>query len=98
MGTALKPSEAKRLGQRVALRPDWEAVKLGVMEDIVRAKFTQHESLAVKLINTGDRGLIEGNTWQDLFWGVDITTRKGENHLGRILMKIRDELNRDVLS
>ena len=96
--TALKPSEAKRLGQRVALRPDWEAVKLGIMEDIVRAKFTQHESLAVKLINTGDRGLIEGNTWQDLFWGVDITTRKGENHLGRILMKIRDELNRDVLS
>lgn len=95
--TALSPSEAKKLGQEVELRPDWEKVKLGIMEKIVRAKFTQNESLAVKLINTGEKVLIEGNTWNDLFWGVDMATREGKNRLGRILMKIRSELSKNVL-
>lgn len=94
--TALSPSSAKSLGRRVKLRPDWEAVKIGIMEEIVRAKFTQNGELAIKLINTGERELIEGNTWHDTFWGVDMKTRKGKNHLGQILMKIRAELNTQV--
>ena len=96
--TALSARSAKSLGRRVALRPDWEEVKVGIMEEIVRAKFTQNEDLAVKLINTGDRELIEGNTWRDLFWGVDLKTRKGKNNLGIILMKIRAELNAQVFT
>ena len=95
--TALSPSSAKSLGRRVKLRPDWETVKVGIMEEIVRAKFTQNRDLGIKLINTGERELIEGNTWRDLFWGVDLATRKGRNHLGQILMKIRDEINEDVI-
>ena len=39
--TKLNPSEAKKLGRRVNLRKDWEAVKVKIMEDIVREKFTQ---------------------------------------------------------
>ena len=52
--TELNPSEAKKLGRRVKLRKDWEAVKVKIMEELVRAKFTQNPDLADKLLATGD--------------------------------------------
>lgn len=85
------PGAAKFLGKRIKLREDWEDVKLGIMEEIVRAKFTQNDFLKDKLIATGDRKLIETNKWNDKFWGVSRVTGEGENHLGKILMKIRNE-------
>ena len=88
----LPPNKAKYTGRRVQLRSDWEDIKVGIMEDIVRAKFTQNPELASKLIDTGDSELIEGNNWRDTFWGVSSSTGKGQNHLGIILMKIRKEL------
>lgn len=88
----LRPAEAKREGRKVQLRPDWEAVKVCLMEEIVRAKFTQNPELAALLLATGGRCIREGNTWRDVFWGVDARTGAGQNHLGRILMKIREEL------
>lgn len=88
----LSPNLAKRAGRRVKLRKDWETVKFGLMEEIVRAKFVQNKELAEKLIQTGDILLIEGNTWGDYIWGVDLRTNKGENHLGKTLMKVRSEL------
>ena len=90
--TALRSNEAKRLGRYVQLRPDWENVKLPIMEEIIRAKFTQNQDLKELLLATGELVLEEGNTWGDLFWGVDAKTREGRNHLGRILMRIRKEL------
>ena len=90
--TQLRPSDSKKLGRRVKLRPDWEEVKVGVMEEIVRAKFTQNEDLKELLLATGELVLEEGNTWHDTFWGVDAKTREGRNHLGRILMRVRKEL------
>lgn len=84
--------DSKKAGRNVSLRPDWDSVKVGLMEGIIRAKFTQNVGLAEKLTATGDRELVEGNSWHDLFWGADGKTLEGENHLGRILMKIRDEL------
>ena len=90
--TALRPSASKKLGRRVQLRPDWEEVKVGIMEEIVRAKFTQNEDLKWRLIGTGDACLEEGNTWHDTCWGVDAKTGEGLNHLGKILMKVRKEL------
>ena len=92
MFCSLNPSDAKRVGRRVNLRSDWEKVKFGLMEEIVRAKFKQNESLKNALIDTGDAILIEGNTWGDKIWGVDLNRDVGENHLGRILMKVREEL------
>ena len=59
----LNPSEAKRLGRRVKLRDDWEAVKDTVMYEICKAKFSQNPDLADKLVATKDAELIEGNTW-----------------------------------
>ncbi len=90
--TALGSSNAKRLGRKVPLRPDWEDVKVGIMEEIVRAKFTQNEGLKQQLLATGNMILEEGNTWHDTFWGIDLNTGEGENHLGKILMKVRAEL------
>ena len=89
--THMRPGMAKREGRKVALRSDWEEVKLGIMEELVRAKFHQHQDLAQKLVATKDRKIEERNTWHDLFWGVDDQTGQGENHLGKILMKIRKE-------
>lgn len=94
--TEYGPGKSKGIGRRVQLRPDWEEVKAGIMEEIVRAKFNQHPELAVKLLATGDKVLVEGNRWGDTCWGVDIRTGQGENHLGRILMKVREELKQGI--
>ena len=82
------PVQAKRLGRKVKLRDDWEEVKLDIMTEIVSQKFLQHPHLIEMLLQTGDEELVEGNKWGDRFWGV--CKGKGENHLGKILMKIRD--------
>lgn len=84
--------EAKRKGHQIAVRPDWNEVRLAVMEEVVRAKFTQNPDLAERLAATGSMLLEEGNYWGDTFWGVDFYTGEGENNLGKILMKVRDEL------
>ena len=82
------PVQAKRLGRKVKLRDDWEEVKLDIMTEIVSQKFLQHPHLIEMLLQTGDEELVEGNKWGDRFWGV--CKGKGKNHLGKILMKIRD--------
>ena len=76
--TKLNPTEAKKLGRKVNLRKDWEAVKVKIMEEIVRAKFRQNTELADKLLATGDAYLEEGNTWGDRIWGtVNVLERIG---------------------
>lgn len=87
----LSPGDAKRMGRGVTLRSDWEAVKLQVMEDLLRQKFSTPQ-MRGKLLATGDAELIEGNHWNDTFWGV--CRGKGENNLGKLLMKIREDLRR----
>jgi ribA/ribD-fused uncharacterized protein len=66
----------------------WESHKLGIMEEVVMAKFSQNPELRRKLVATGDIHIEEGNKHGDVFWGT--VDGKGENHLGRILMKVRD--------
>lgn len=88
----LNPSEAKRLGRNrnIGLRKDWESVKEQYMYEIVKAKFSQHSYLKEQLIDTGDCYLEEGNTWGDKVWGT--VDGVGENRLGKILMRVREEL------
>jgi ribA/ribD-fused uncharacterized protein len=86
-------AEAKKLGQRITLRPDWESVRVQVMLDVNRLKF-QDPLLRQKLLDTGNEELVEGNTWNDTFWGV--CRGVGKNNLGRVLMKVREEI-RDSL-
>lgn len=88
------PGEAKKLGRQAPIREDWEEIKVGVMEDLVRMKFSERV-LAADLLATGDALLIEGNTWGDTWWGMVKSGDgkwTGRNELGRILMKIRNEL------
>lgn len=83
------PAEAKKTGHRLTLRPGWDEIRLGIMEELLRKKFS-YEHLAGLLLATGDEELIEGNTWGDTWYGQ--CNGAGENHLGKLLMKIRDEL------
>ena len=86
----LNSSQAKKMGRSVSLRPDWEDIKIDIMYNICKAKFTQNETLKTNLLKTGDATLIEGNTWGDKIWGQ--VNGVGENNLGKILMRIREEL------
>lgn len=85
----MRAGEAKRLGRRVKLREDWEEVKLSIMLDLLRLKFSP-PFMQASLLSTGEAELIEGNSWGDHYWGVCMGM--GENHLGRLLMQVRAEL------
>ena len=87
---AEKPGQAKRRGRQVLCRPDWEVVKLRVMAEAVWGKFTHSPVLAQKLLATGNAHLEEGNTHGDEVWGT--VKGRGENYLGKILMRVRDKL------
>lgn len=84
-------SEAKGLGKKVKLRPDWEHVKDSIMENLLRQKF--HSGIyRDKLIDSGNIEIQEGNYWSDKYWGICLRTGKGENKLGKLIMKIRSDL------
>ena len=57
------PSDAKKLGRDLTLRPDWEKVKVRLMYEICMCKFMQNPELRDKLLATGESTLIEGNNW-----------------------------------
>lgn len=87
-------NDVKKIGKIVKIRSDWNEKKLGFMEWGVREKF-KDINLADELLSTGDLELIEGNNWHDVFWGKCSCPRcngGGQNHLGKILMKVREEL------
>lgn len=77
-------------------RPDWDSVKVDFMRDILRAKADQHEYVRRKLLETGDRELVE-NSWRDDFWGWG-PNRDGKNMLGNLWMQIRASLRRELWS
>ena len=94
IAAAETPGQAKRRGRQTSLRADWESVKYDVMLQAVRLKFADPE-LKAKLLATGDRKLVEGTTWHDQVWGICTCPScggTGQNWLGNILMKVREEL------
>jgi ribA/ribD-fused uncharacterized protein len=84
--------EAFGIGQQFkhVRRPDWDEVKVPLMVTLLRAKADQHEYVRRKLLQTGDRELVE-NSWRDDFWGWG-PNRDGQNMLGKLWMEIRGEL------
>jgi ribA/ribD-fused uncharacterized protein len=86
------PGQSKKLGREVTLRHEWDAIKLDVMHKLLLDKFTRHADLRAKLLATGAARLIEGNSWGDVFWGVDDKTGAGQNRLGRLLEQVRGDL------
>lgn len=87
------PSEAKRRGRKVTLRPQWDQRwRYSIMMTGLQIKF-RDEELRDLLESTGDALLVEGNTWHDNVWGVcrcDRCGGKGRNMLGIFLMLVRD--------
>lgn len=86
------PGLAKRAGKRLLeySKRDWNKLSIGIMTEIIRAKFSD-PALRAKLLVTGYRELVEGNRWGDDFWGV-VPGKGGRNQLGRILMQVREEI------
>lgn len=71
-------------------RQDWDGVKDEIMYHILVAKIARHPYVKKKLLNTGDRQLIE-DSWRDDYWGWG-SNGNGKNMLGNIWMRIREEL------
>lgn len=84
----------KKFGTTFPLREDWDDIKLDVMLHGLRYKFSEaNPNLRQKLIDTGNTYIQEGNYWNDKYWGVCLKTGEGENNLGKLLMKIREEIS-----
>ena len=87
------PKEAKKLSYKVKLNKKvWDNCKFNWMYNVVKLKFSQNLKYQVLLMNSSPKILIEGNTWKDTYWGIDLNTFKGQNNLGIILMTIRNNL------
>jgi len=96
------PGQAKKIANSLPRREDWDTAKLDIMLGVLRAKFTRfmplgtmRNPLSIRLIQTGDREIIEGNTWGDTFWG-QCPLGVGENMLGKLLMKVRSEIKHGI--
>lgn len=69
------------------------------------AKFSQNKELKEMLVATGDRLIAEASPY-DAIWGIGLDENnpdaldpnlwKGENKLGKAIMKVREELRRQI--
>lgn len=87
-------ADVKRKSRTIALKSGWDELKLTVMENCLNQKFSK-EPYRSKLLKTGSVHIQEGNLWNDKFWGICLKTNIGKNHLGKLIMKIREKLNSD---
>lgn len=91
---ARNPRFAKKRGHEIKSRANWDAIKQKEMAWILLCKF-QNQQLREKLLATSNTLLIEGNWWGDKYWGMVKDNNgfwQGDNFLGKLLMKVRDEL------
>ena len=92
----IKKSHSAHEAQKISfankdkVRSDWQEVKLTIMEELLRKKLQQNPYVKQKLLQTKDYIIVEDSP-KDNFWGWG-KDRTGENHLGKLWMKLRDEL------
>lgn len=91
------PYDARELARkyRQYRRADWADVKYEMMEKVIKSKIEYNPTVKQALLDTGDYIIAECCKDEDTDWGID-RNNKGENHLGKILMKIRYELNKEL--
>lgn len=91
-----KAGKVKALGRKITIRSDWsDELRLSIMEPLVRQKFTNNPELKELLLLTGDEEIFESNHWHDIFFGQCTCEKhngEGQNHMGKIIMKVRQEL------
>jgi len=90
---AADPNIAKKLGQSISVRDDWQHVKIDIMRCLIQEKF-QNPFIRWKLKETANKRLVNENRWNDRFWGV--VNGVGENWLGQILEEVRHTIFQDV--
>jgi ribA/ribD-fused uncharacterized protein len=83
----------------------WDTKKDEIMETGVRAKFVQHPELRKQLLDTDEKQIGFADA-RDVYWGIgtSMTTEKvkfpskwrGQNKLGKLLMKLRDDFKAEV--
>ena len=66
---------------------------LKIMEEILRCKVKQNPYVLKKLLETKDYYIVEDSPKDD-YWGWGLY-RNGENNLGKIWMKLRDEFSKE---
>lgn len=93
---APSPMKAAELGRtrKVRMRKNWDNMRDNVMYEALQAKFTQHLDLQKLLLETEDKELIE-HTENDDYWG-DGGDGKGTNRLGKLLMRLREQLRKET--
>lgn len=91
----IKNAKSAHDAQRIALEnrekrdPNWDKKKKEIMKDILRSKINQHPYVLKKLLQTGNREIIE-DSWRDPVWGWG-EDKNGQNLLGQIWMELREE-------
>ncbi len=70
-------------------RKDWDKIMIDIMKKILRVKTEQHSYVKKKLLDSGNKELIE-DSWRDSFWGWG-PNKDGKNYLGKLWMEIREE-------
>jgi ribA/ribD-fused uncharacterized protein len=82
-------------------RPDWDQVCFKIMRWCLRVKLAQHyKEFGRLLLATKDRPIVELSRKDD-YWGAKVVgvadeTLVGQNVLGRLLMKLREQLKTDT--
>lgn len=93
---AASPKEAKKRGQKIELRNNWDSIRYNIMTTVTWLKFSQNHDLQKRLMKTGQQELIEGNRWHDNYWGQCFCDKcksaDAYNYLGCILMTVRTSL------
>lgn len=75
-------------------RKDWDEIKVNVMEELLRCKIEQNPYVKKKLLETKDYTIVEDSP-KDNFWGWG-KDRNGNNQLGKLWMKLRDEIKKNL--
>lgn len=88
--SALGLEAVRKRGQKISPRPDWEKIKTQIMYEIQLAKFSQSPHLKEKLLSTAGKTLLDTGYAHNPYWTE--MRGEGENNLGKILMKVREEL------
>jgi ribA/ribD-fused uncharacterized protein len=89
---ARSPLQAKSLANetyKAAKDADWGNKKVAVAEQILRAKLAQHPEARDALRESGHEDIVEDSP-TDYFWGEG-ADGSGQNVLGKLWMKLRDE-------
>lgn len=90
------PEMAAAMGRnpKHTVRRNWDTLKATVMYDAVSTKFTTYPDLADLLLKTGQELIIEDSP-TDSYWGCG-ADRLGQNQLGKLLMRVREELQHNL--